>query len=314
MSAAHSRSFLKRPSPGPGDIGCDRAGRLFDDYLEYRLGKRDRQRLETHLVHCPSCAKELRARPLLEDRLRSALGASVRPVRLSPGAGARIVRAAQRSARRGVWLNRALIGGRLLAGAASILFLLVSLAYILDRVVLPWTGEAISSFQSTQSPPARVAWDGIIRPGEPYPGESLLLAQPEAGAPSPQGIAVIPVDPVPPSGSGPPVTYGLVFDPGLLQVGEPFTTTLLVSNEQDQPLPVSQLNLDIEGPQRNYHFELAVSDPLPADRDSVLRITPGSLAEAIQERYQVSPREILRTPGVYTIRITLFHAAVAPDQ
>ena len=106
----------------------------------------------------------------------------------------------------------------------------------------------------------------------------------------------------------------LLLDPGLLRTGDPFTTTLLVRNEQEQSLSVSQVNLDITGPQRSYHFELTVSEPLPGDRVSALRITPGSLAEASRERYQVSPSEIIGGPGAYTIRVTLFHAATVPGR
>ncbi len=307
MSSAH----LLRSSKTKGDIGCDRASGLFDDYLEYRLSNRDRQRLEAHIVHCPRCAKELRARPALEEHLRLALGASVQSVRLSANAGARIVRAAQKSVRRGIWLNRAMIAGRLFAGAASILLLVVGLFYLLGRAPLPWAQKALSPSQTTPLPPAQSAWDGVIEPGKLNPGETLALALSEGDA-NPQ--AETSVDPAHPSGSDQPVTYGLVFDPGQLQAGQPFTATLLVQNEQGQSLPVSQVNLDIEGPQRNYHFEMAVSNPLPAECASALRITPDSLAEAIQERYQVSPGEILKTPGVYTIRITLFQAAAAPGQ
>lgn len=298
-------------SSDKGDIGCDRASRLLDDYLEYRLDNRDRLRVEAHVRRCPRCAKELRARPALEEQLRLAIGASVQPVRLSASAGARIVRAAQKSIRRGIWLNRAMVAGRLFAGAASVLLLVIGLFYLLGRAPLPWAGKVLSPSQATPASPARASWDGMLEPGDLHPGETLALALPAGDAGPKTGVSVEPADP---SASEQPVTYGLVFEPGQLQVGEPFTTTLLVRNEQDQSIPVSQINLDIEGPQRNYHFELAVSDPLPAERASALRITPDSLAEAIQERYQVSPGEILKTPGVYTIRITLFHTVAAPGR
>ena len=305
------RSQLPSPSRR-GEIDCDRARRLLDDYLEYRLRKRDRRLFETHIAGCPRCAPwyahELRARPALEHHLRLALGASVRSVSLSPAAGARITQSAQASVRRGIWLNRAMIAGRLLAGAVSAILLAAGLVYLLNWVWrLPQatttpagTGEILSSSQGTQPlpAPAGVAWDGVLEPGELFPGESFAPAQLLVDAPS---------------GQSQPLTYGLLlFEPGLLQTGQAFTTTLLVRNEQDQPFPVSQVNLDIEGPQRSYHFELAVSDPLPAERVSALRITPGSLAEASQERYQVSPDQIIDTPGVYTIRVTLFHAVTVP--
>ena len=276
------------------DMSCDRATRLFDDYLEYRLGKRDRQRLETHLANCPRCAKELRARPVLEHQVRLALGTSVQSLCLSPDAGARIVQAAQVSVRRGIWLNRAMVGGRVLAGVASIGLLVVGLAYLLSRVVLPWAEEPLSS-KVAQPSPSPVAPDAVLYPSELYPGELLPPVPPGQGEP------------------GQPLTYALLLEPGPPQAGELFTTTVLVRNEQEQPLPVSQVNLDIEGPQHNYHFEMTVSEPLPAERVLALRITPDSLAEASQERYQVSPNNFISAPGLYTIRVTLFHTATVPS-
>ena len=286
-------------------MGCDRVYDLLDDYMEYRLSKRDRQRLETHLVYCPQCAKELRTRPVAEHEIRLALGTSVQPLRLSPDASTRIVRAAQRSVRRGIWLNRAMGVGRVLAGAVSAILLVAGLLYLLSRTALPWTKEPLFSSKATQLPPSELAWDAVLEPRELYPGESFTPIQPEEDA-TVSSLAR-------PSGQSQPLTYGLQLEPGPLQTGEPFTTTVLVLNEQDQPLPVSQVYLDIEGPQHSYHFELAVSDPLPADRASALRITPDSLAEASQKRYQVSPDQILDVPGVYTFRITLFHAAIVSD-
>jgi len=282
------------------DISCDRANRLLDDYLEYRLGKRDRQRVETHIAQCPRCAKELRARPALEHQVRLALGTSVQSVCLSPDAGARIIEAAQASVRRGIWLNRAMVAGRLLAGAASIVLLVAGLAYLLSRAILPWTEEPFSISRATQPPlpAAEMVWDAVLEPGELHAGESL----PASPAGSGQGE------------QGQPLTYALVLDPRLLHTGQPFTTTMLIRNEQEQPLAVSQVNLDIEGPQHSYHFELSVADPLPGERVSALRITPDSLAEASQERYQVSPGYFINMPGVYTIRVTLFHAAIAPGR
>lgn len=288
----------------PG-LSCDRARRLFDDYLEYRLGKRDRLRVENHIAHCPRCTKELRARPALEHQLRLTLGTSVQSLCLSPDAGARIIRAAQGSVRRGIWLNRAMVGGRALAGALSVLLLLAGLVYLLNRAVLPWIDEPLSSAKVTQLPPSStqpiapgpsdMVRDALLEPSELYPSESLIPSQAGQGEQSQ------------------PLTYALVLEPGLLRTGHAFTTTVLIRNEQEQPLTVSQVNLDIEGPQHNYHFELAVTDPLPADSLSALRITPDSLAEASRERYQVSPDQIINVPGVYTIRVTLFHAAPVPS-
>jgi len=266
--------------------------------MEYRLSNRERLRLEAHLAQCPDCTKELRARPALERRLSVALGTAVQPLRLSPEAGARIIRSAQTNVRRGIWLNRALTTGQVLAGTVSILLLVAGLAYLLNRTVLPWTQKPL--FEATQAPPVPIAWDAVLTPHDLDPGQTFAPIQAEPG-------------PDPSSAQSQPVTYGLELAPGPLHSGEPFTTTVLIRNEQDRPLPVSQVNLDIEGPQQSFHFELTVSDPLPADTISVLRITPGALAEATLERYQVTPAQILSTPGLYTIRVTLFHPAIGSD-
>ena len=296
MSAAGGVRPEKTPSRRrAGDIGCDRASCLFDDYMEYRLSNRDRLRLEAHLGNCPDCTKELRARPALERRLGVALGTAAQPLRLSPAAGTRIVRAAQKGVHQGIWLHRATTAGQALAGAVSILLLVAGLAYLLNLAVLPWTQKPL--FEATQAPPVQIAWDAVLQPHDLNPGETFAPIQAKQG-------------PAQPPGQSRPLTYGLELAPGPLHSGEPFTTTLLILNEQHQPLPVSQVNLDIEGPQQSYHFEMTVSDPLPADRVSVLRITPDSLAEASRERYQVSPDQILSRPGLYTIRVTVFHAAI----
>jgi len=289
-------------------MSCDRVCCLLDDYLEYRLSKRDRQRLETHLVYCPQCAKELRTRPVLDHQTRLALGTSVQPLRLSPDASTRIIRAAQKSVRRGIWLNRAMSAGRVLAGAVSAILLVAGLLYLLSRTTLPWTQEPLFSSTATQlpPPPSELVWDAVLEPRELDPGESFAPTQPEDDT--------VGSGPARPSNGSQPLTYGLQLEASLLQIGEAFTTTVLVLNEQDQPLTVSQVYLDIEGPQHSYHFELAVSDPLPAERASALRITPDSLAEASQKRYQISPDEIIDVPGIYIIRITLFPAVTVPDR
>jgi Putative zinc-finger len=279
--------------PRRGDIGCDRARRLLDDYLEYRLSNRDQVRLEAHLSGCPACTQEARRRPALERQLSLALGTAVQPLRLSPEVGAQMVRSAQKNVRVGIWLNRALSVGQVVAGTASLLLLVVGLAYVLNQTVLPWTQKPL--FEATDAPPAPVVWDAVLTPYDLEPGQTF---------------AAVPAEP--PADSQ-PLTYGLELAPGPLLSGEPFTTTVMIHNGQEEPLPLTQVNLDIEGPQQSYHFELAVSNPLPADRVSVLQITPEQLAQATRERYQVSPDQILSTPGLYTIRVTLFHPAIASD-
>lgn len=63
------------------DINCRRAVSLIGDYLEDKLSRRDRRRLERHLALCDACATYLEQMRVIID-----LGGRVEPNDLGPQA------------------------------------------------------------------------------------------------------------------------------------------------------------------------------------------------------------------------------------
>ena len=54
-------------------MNCEMVCFLADDYLENRLGRRDRRRFENHLAACSECADEIRQRPAFDQKVWRAL-------------------------------------------------------------------------------------------------------------------------------------------------------------------------------------------------------------------------------------------------
>jgi hypothetical protein len=54
--------------------------------------------------------------------------------------------------------------------------------------------------------------------------------------------------------------------------------------------------------------------PLPASGVSVMQLTPESLDESCQRRYLISPTEMFKAQGVYTVRVTLFSPVLTAEQ
>jgi anti-sigma factor RsiW len=63
------------------DLACQQAIELVTDYLEGRLGRRDRKRLERHLAGCPNCSRYLE-----QMRQTIRLAGAVAPETLEPAA------------------------------------------------------------------------------------------------------------------------------------------------------------------------------------------------------------------------------------
>lgn len=98
----------------------------------------------------------------------------------------------------------------------------------------------------------------------------------------------------------------LLIEPHELRPGELFTTTIYVHNAHTEPLPVSQLNMDINGPNHNYRFLLGSQELVPPQGVAILQITPAWLSDAGEDQYRVMAGEMIDSPGVYTISLTLF--------
>lgn len=106
----------------------------------------------------------------------------------------------------------------------------------------------------------------------------------------------------------------MLIEPEDLRPGEPFTTTLFLHSQLSQPVDAIRFRLDIEGPAGDYHFILSVHGPFAAGDVSVLKVTPDLLTVPCREQYQISPADIVRVPGVYTIRATLVSPVIIPEQ
>jgi len=152
-------------------MNCDLAYHLMDDYLENRLGRRERQRLEMHLTHCSVCTDELRRRPAFDQRLWRALAGSVQNLRLSPEASIEIIEAAQDSVRRGIWSKRAALTLQLVASASVVLLLVASMFILMGRLPIPSDLIEISE-PSIDEPAVFLSRnDIIVEPSNLHPGE-----------------------------------------------------------------------------------------------------------------------------------------------
>ena len=102
-------------------MNCELAGRLIDGFMQDELNQRDRNRMEEHLARCPRCAGELRKYPALEQEVRRALAASVRPLYLSADVSSKIVQASEESLSRAGRAHRAMLTVRIASGALAVL-------------------------------------------------------------------------------------------------------------------------------------------------------------------------------------------------
>ena len=152
-------------------MNCDMACHLMDDYLENRLGRRERQQLERHLSLCTSCTEELRHRPDFDHQMWRALVGSVQNLRLSPEASSEIVEAAQNSVRRGIRSKRAVLTLQLMASATVVILMVAGMLIVMGRLPVPSTLIELSE-PSIEEPAVYLSRnDIIVEPSNLHPGE-----------------------------------------------------------------------------------------------------------------------------------------------
>jgi hypothetical protein len=261
-------------------MNCDSADHLLDGYVEDELSQRDRYLLQRHLAHCARCADELRRRPAFEREVRRALDTSAGTLRLSSGASARIVEAAEESLQRAIWSRRALFIFQLMSGAVVVVLLLVGMFALVGRIPVP----------SHLGP---IVLSPAIRRVLFHPQEDTL----------PVGATSLPQPTTALDSSLPHAS--LLVEPRDMQPGEPFTISLSLLSDSSRPIKAARLGLEIDGPTGFYRFDLAMKGPLPAHGMSIFQITPALLVKPCEEQYLISPTDIFRLPGVYTVRVIL---------
>ncbi len=277
-------------------MNCRQACRLIDDYAENQLGRYERQQLETHLESCPSCVQELHRRSAFERTLWQALAASVQTRTVSPATSANMIQEARGSLERSIRNNRIGMAVQLVASAVAVVLVLVGVLFWLDGIPFP----------------------SGLKPIVLFPQNQLTLA-------GQRPITITPVDqpdltnvpPPAPSELGQPalsMTRGeTLVEPQPLQPGEAFTITVFLHTVSPTPLGSARVDLDVDGPTGYYRFALAVKGPLPANGVSVLRVTPDVLEAPCREKYLITPADIFRAPGVYTVRVILVNPAGASE-
>jgi hypothetical protein len=265
---------------------CERAGHLLDDYLEGSLSHRDRHFLEGHLERCERCAEELRRRPAFDRGLRRALATSVQPLVLSTHTSSKIIDAAKDSLRRAQRSERVTRAIHLVSTAVAVSLLVIGILFLMGEIPVPDHLKPVALF-----PVNRLAF---------------AEAQPDAlaiGDGSALRVTVASQHSLPQA--------SLLIEPRDLRPAQPFTMTVLLHSDLVQPVDRLRLDLDVSGPTGYYSFGLSVRGPLPAHGVSILRLTPELLADACEDRYLMAPTEVFRSPGTYTVRLTLSDAVVA---
>lgn len=261
-------------------MNCDLAVSLLDDYIEHSLSQRDCLLLEKHVAQCPRCVEELRRRPGFERDVRRALAASVRPLYLSPEASTRVVQAATESLNRATWSQRTFLTLRLLGGAVAALLVLVGFLSLVGDLPVASSFRRVALSPTSKLILSQTGMDTLLPAQRPAP---RLTTTSQMSMP----------------------LASLQVDPWLMHPQEPFTMTVLLQSDLPQPLEKVRLDLDIAGPTGFYRFGLVVRGPLPAHGVSVFRVTPDLLVEPAQEQYLMTPSDLFRLPGTYTLRLTV---------
>jgi len=170
-------------------VNCDLACFLIEDYLENRLSRYERQRLERHLASCPHCATELRSQEAFESAMWRGLAAAVHGRRLSAAASQRFIHAAQAARRRAVWSRGAIQAGRAVLGLSAVALVLFGVLFLIGQISSSLPSEFLRSMlrQRTTYPASMVRvpdnalhfepWP--LRPGQPFT-ITLFLASDQA--------------------------------------------------------------------------------------------------------------------------------------
>lgn len=160
-------------------MNCDTAGRLIDDLMGDQLSRRERQRLEEHLSSCPHCAKVLRDRLVLEQRMRQALAASVHHLRLPPGASRAMIQAVETSLQNPGWRFRFRPVAQVMAGVAAAVLLLFGLLFLSERVPVPSLNRQQTAHSPMSQPALAVDQSRIsFEPDNMVPGDRFTVTVP----------------------------------------------------------------------------------------------------------------------------------------
>ena len=278
-------------------MNCEQARHLLDGYLDDELNRYERQRLEAHLASCPKCVDELRNRSSLEYTIRHALTSSAQHRSLTSEVSSRIVSAAQGGVRQGIWANYTLIAMRSAATLAALVLVVIGLLLLLERA------PAATATRPITLPPVIQLALSELNPFDPSSTQRPTLPEQR----------IINND----LADGPALSMGasdLRIEPYSLQPSDWFTITVVVHSELVEAVDVARLNLEIDGPKGRYEFPLAVKGPLPTPGVSVLQVTPDNLSQLCEDRYLISPTAMFKTPGVYTVRVTLFSPVSQTEQ
>jgi hypothetical protein len=165
---------------------CDYVCHLIDEYLDNRLSRRERQRLETHISACPRCAEVLREHLAFERNLRQALVTSVQPLQLAPAASKRVVWAVEGNVRQPWWRGQTVRTAQMAAAALVLSLVLLGLAFLLGRTPVPSEPEQLGR-RAVAGPGLAVDRAGIfVEPWDMRPGDSFTVTLPiESNLPQP---------------------------------------------------------------------------------------------------------------------------------
>ena len=278
-------------------MNCSTARHLIDEYMENRLGRVERQRLELHLARCPSCSEEVHTQSVLERMVWQALTSSVEHRNLSTATSARIVQEAHLGLHRAVWSNRFIVGARMMAIAATAALVLVGLFVLLGQIPIP----------SELSPITLLPVRRLVLSGR-QPDTVVSIQEP----------TLYELDSVSVSSTDPPALSlsrsKHIIEPLRLQPGEAYTVTVYLLSNLPEPLGMAHVDLEMTGPTGHYQFPLTVKGPLPAHGVSVLRVKSDALADLCQEKYLISPTDIFSVPGSYVVRVVLSGPLVPQEQ
>jgi hypothetical protein len=278
-------------------MNCDRARCLLDDYAQSHHGHYERQRLEAHLASCPRCSDELRNRLALDGAVWQALAGAVQHQTLSSQASARIVSTVQGTLRQAIWSHRVFRFLQAVATVAATALVLIGLFFLLQNPPTPTVPGPTTLLPSIKLALSKLTTVSLAPASVPaLPDLPAIVVSPQS-----QPAMVLEEN-------------DLWFEPQAMHPGEWFTITLVMHNNLPQLTDDTPLDLEISGPSGRYSFPLVVQGPLPVPGVTVVQLTPAELAEPCEQRYLITPTELFETPGIYSLRLTLFSSVSSPQE